>query len=270
MQRNTACRASLVLLALLSAAASAEKLTLERLFASPDLSGASLRSPQISPDGRLVTYLRGKATDAGRLDLWAYDIAKRSHRVLVDSAVLVPRGGRAVGGGGTTARAPAHRGVLRHRRVPVLPGLEAPAGAARRRYLRLRPARRARQGRAPDHQHGRLRDRRPVLAARALRQLRAQPEPRGLRPGARHGTGRHDAKAAGSSASAWRSSSPRRRWGAAPATGGRRTTRASPSRASTSRRWRRSSASRSWPTRSTSSASATRPPARAMRACSCS
>jgi dipeptidyl-peptidase 4 len=72
-------------------AASAAKLTLERLFAAPDLSGASLRSPLISPDGRFVAYLRGKDSNKDRLDLWAYDIARREHRLLVDSASLVPQ-----------------------------------------------------------------------------------------------------------------------------------------------------------------------------------
>ena len=70
--------------------ASAAKLTLERLFAAPDLSGASLRSPLISPDGRCVAYLRGKESNKDRLDLWAYDIARREHQLLVDSASLVP------------------------------------------------------------------------------------------------------------------------------------------------------------------------------------
>jgi dipeptidyl-peptidase-4 len=72
-------------------AATAEKLTIERLFAAPDLSGASLRSPRLSPDGHLVAYLRGKDSNKDRLDLWAYDIASRQHRLLVDSAVLEPQ-----------------------------------------------------------------------------------------------------------------------------------------------------------------------------------
>jgi dipeptidyl-peptidase-4 len=74
-----------------SGAARAEKLTLERMFTAPDLSGASLRSLQLSPDGRLVTYLKGKDSDKDRLDLWAYDIARHEHRLLVDSAALVPQ-----------------------------------------------------------------------------------------------------------------------------------------------------------------------------------
>ena len=80
-----------ILLAAMCSAATAEKLTIERLFAAPDLSGASLRSPRLSPDGHLVAYLRGKDSNKDRLDLWAYDIASHQHRLLVDSAVLEPQ-----------------------------------------------------------------------------------------------------------------------------------------------------------------------------------
>src|SRR6202035_3406685 len=70
--------------------AQAEKLSIERMFAAPDLSGASLRAPQISPDGRLVAYLRGSDRNKDRLDLWAYEISKRQHRLLVEAARLAP------------------------------------------------------------------------------------------------------------------------------------------------------------------------------------
>jgi dipeptidyl-peptidase 4 len=65
-------------------------LTFERMFATPDLSGATLRSPRFSPDGRLVVYLRGADDDMNRFDLWAYDIAQRRHRKLVDARELAP------------------------------------------------------------------------------------------------------------------------------------------------------------------------------------
>ena len=71
----------------------------------------------------------------------------------------------------------------------------------------------------------------------------------------------------GRSASAWRSSSRRRKWTATPATGGRRTIGASPSRAWTNRRSPKSSATRSRPTSTASCTSAIRPPARPTRAC---
>jgi dipeptidyl-peptidase-4 len=81
----------LVLMTLAMSAARAEKLTIERLFSAPDLSGPSLRAPQISPDGRLVAYLKGAERNKDRMDLWAYDIAKGQHRLLVDSSKLVPQ-----------------------------------------------------------------------------------------------------------------------------------------------------------------------------------
>ncbi len=65
-------------------------LTIERIFAAPDLSGASLRSPQISPDGHYVVYLRGSDQNKDRLDLWGYDIRAKKHALLVDSSQLVP------------------------------------------------------------------------------------------------------------------------------------------------------------------------------------
>jgi dipeptidyl-peptidase-4 len=86
--------ARLVLLGLLLCGlqtAGAEMLTIERIFAAPDLSGASLRSPQISPDGRYVAYLRGGDRNKDRLDLWAYDIQAKKHELLVDSSQLVPQ-----------------------------------------------------------------------------------------------------------------------------------------------------------------------------------
>lgn len=79
-----------VLLGFLSATASADMLTIERIFAAPDLSGASLRSPRLSPDGKFVAYLRGGERNKDRLDLWAYDIGAKKHTLLVDAGRLVP------------------------------------------------------------------------------------------------------------------------------------------------------------------------------------
>ncbi len=84
---------SLVILAaalLPAPAGAAEELTVERLFAAPVLQGPSLRQPQLSPDGRLVSYLRARADDPRVFDLWAYDVAARRHRLLVDSRLLSP------------------------------------------------------------------------------------------------------------------------------------------------------------------------------------
>jgi dipeptidyl-peptidase 4 len=64
------------------------KLPLERLFAAPDLSGPTLRNVKLSPDGGLVAYLKARDDEKDRFDLWAYDVAARRHRLLVDSRTL--------------------------------------------------------------------------------------------------------------------------------------------------------------------------------------
>ena len=75
--------------ALATGSAAAEPLTIQRIFAAPDLSGPNLRSAQISPDSHRVTFLRGKADNKDQLDLWEFDLATRSTRLLVDSRQLV-------------------------------------------------------------------------------------------------------------------------------------------------------------------------------------
>ncbi|MDB5722484.1 MAG: family peptidase [Alphaproteobacteria bacterium] len=68
--------------------ASARDLPLDRLFASPDLSGRTPREPKLSPDGRLVTLLRNRPDDRDRYDLWAIDTSTGAARMLVDSAKI--------------------------------------------------------------------------------------------------------------------------------------------------------------------------------------
>lgn len=65
-------------------------LTIERVFASPSLSGSSPRSLAFSPDGSRVTFLRAKDDDRTVLDLWAMDVAGGEPYLLVDSQVLAP------------------------------------------------------------------------------------------------------------------------------------------------------------------------------------
>ena len=49
--------------------AAPQKLTLERVFASPNLAGAAPRALKLSPDGKLLTSLRPRADDRERFDL---------------------------------------------------------------------------------------------------------------------------------------------------------------------------------------------------------
>lgn len=66
----------------------AEPLTVDRIFAAPELAGPRLREPKFSPDGRYITYLQGKATNKDQLDLWAFDTRSGESRLLVDSQVF--------------------------------------------------------------------------------------------------------------------------------------------------------------------------------------
>lgn len=65
-------------------------LPLERLYQSPSLSGASPRALAFSPDGKMVTFLKPRADDSARLDLWAFDVATGQASRLVDSKILEP------------------------------------------------------------------------------------------------------------------------------------------------------------------------------------
>ncbi|MCG8443426.1 MAG: S9 family peptidase [Caulobacterales bacterium] len=65
-----------------------ERLTAERLYADPPLSGGAPRGVSFAPGGERLAFLRGKAEDALRQDLWAYDLATGEERVLVDADAL--------------------------------------------------------------------------------------------------------------------------------------------------------------------------------------
>jgi len=65
-------------------------LTPERINSAPNLSGrAGLRNAVISPNGSMVTFLRGRADNPGQLDLWAYDIESGEDSLLVSSTDLI-------------------------------------------------------------------------------------------------------------------------------------------------------------------------------------
>ena len=61
------------------------KLTFERVFASPSLSGESPRGVKLSPDGKWLTVLRNRADDKDRYDLWGYNRENGQWSMLVDS-----------------------------------------------------------------------------------------------------------------------------------------------------------------------------------------
>ena len=65
-----------------------QKLTIERVFDSPSLSGAVPRLPKLSPDGRYLAILRNRPDDLQRYDLWAFDRQTGKWSMLVDSQKL--------------------------------------------------------------------------------------------------------------------------------------------------------------------------------------
>jgi dipeptidyl-peptidase-4 len=76
---------------LVASSAGAEKLTPERVFSDPDINGPVARDVKLSPDGQLVTYLKGKQSDQNVLDLWAADTKGGAPFLLVDSTALAPK-----------------------------------------------------------------------------------------------------------------------------------------------------------------------------------
>ena len=71
---------------------SAKDLTIERMTASPSISGPSVQGLQMSPDGKRITFLRGKETNAAQLDLWQFDVETGTSHLLVDSDMLLGGG----------------------------------------------------------------------------------------------------------------------------------------------------------------------------------
>ncbi len=68
----------------------ADRLTLDRIFDDPALSGTAPMSLAVSPDGSRVTFLRGKPDNQFQMDLWEYNVKQGKQQMLVDSKVLLP------------------------------------------------------------------------------------------------------------------------------------------------------------------------------------
>ena len=73
------------------AAAHAEKLTIDRVYADPDLTGPRARGVELSPDGTVVTYLKAKADDQRMTDLWAADVKGGAPKLLIDARDLMSK-----------------------------------------------------------------------------------------------------------------------------------------------------------------------------------
>lgn len=70
------------------AAAASGDLSFARVYASPSLNGPVPREVKLSPDGRFLTLLRGRADDREQYDLWGYDRTTGQWSMLVDSRKL--------------------------------------------------------------------------------------------------------------------------------------------------------------------------------------
>ncbi|MHA7898295.1 MAG: S9 family peptidase [Henriciella sp.] len=73
-----------------SAMVDQEPLTIERLYASPSLSGPTPSGVKYSPDGKRVTFLKAREDEGNRFDLWQFDVASGEQSLLVDSKILEP------------------------------------------------------------------------------------------------------------------------------------------------------------------------------------
>lgn len=72
--------------------ATSPRLTPERVFSSPALSGPAARGVAVSPDGRWVTWLKAQAENQYKLDLWAAPTAGGEARLLVSGSAVEPDG----------------------------------------------------------------------------------------------------------------------------------------------------------------------------------
>jgi dipeptidyl-peptidase 4 len=73
----------------INAKSNGQQLTVERIYRSPALTGSAPIKVKLSPKGERVTFLKGKAEDQNRYDLWEYHIKSGKTQLLVDSAKLV-------------------------------------------------------------------------------------------------------------------------------------------------------------------------------------
>ncbi len=71
-----------------AAAQESGTLTLERIYEGGSLSGATPVQLKFSPDGKLLTYLKPRADERERSDLWAIDPVTGAERMLVDTKVI--------------------------------------------------------------------------------------------------------------------------------------------------------------------------------------
>lgn len=68
--------------------ATADELTVERVFGAPPLNGPAPKALKVSPDSTRVTFIRASDEDVQRQNLWEYRLDDGTMRLLVDSREL--------------------------------------------------------------------------------------------------------------------------------------------------------------------------------------
>ncbi len=76
---------SLLCCASIITVATAQELSIERIMSAPSLTGTAPSQVKLSPNGERVTFIRAKATDNTRFDLWEYHIPSGQERILFDA-----------------------------------------------------------------------------------------------------------------------------------------------------------------------------------------
>jgi dipeptidyl-peptidase 4 len=137
-------RLALIIALLTAAAATADTLSIERIFSDPPLASSSLRAPRLAPDGSRVTFLRASASEPKRLDLWEYRIDTGQTRLMVDSRRLI--GDESQDNGAETGAHSQARGISSYRWSPDGTKILFPLGGIVYLYdLSAKPGRQVRQ-----------------------------------------------------------------------------------------------------------------------------
>ncbi|MBL4790389.1 MAG: DPP IV N-terminal domain-containing protein, partial [Kordiimonadaceae bacterium] len=86
---KTVLVASLLAASTVAVPSLAEEFTIERMVANPSINGPTVRGLKVSPDGKRITFLRGKEKKRTQLDLWQFDVATGKSTMLIDSNDLL-------------------------------------------------------------------------------------------------------------------------------------------------------------------------------------
>ncbi len=216
----------------MATASNAAELTIDRLFDAPALAGPTIVGLKISPDGSRVTYLQGKPENKDRLDLWEYGIQDGRARLLVDSKALAPAEEKLSVeelNRRERQRTAALSGILEYSFAPSGRALLFPLGGNLYYYDLAKPAP---EGGGGDQSLRQRLHRTPPSLRQAATSSFIRDQNLHVYDIAAATRWRSPATAAASSRTAWPNSWRRKKWTAAPATGGRPTTGTSHSRAS--------------------------------------